>query len=203
MVSEAPVAADDAFRVRRVDTLRRRRASRGRWGWRAWVMGALLLLVATLVTVSRSQPNDHLERLANAPKMVAAAGPRQGGTGCVGWPLSLTPTERPATRAGAVTLWGDRDAFHLHNATSGKVTIDVVPQGAPGATNVGQTVVVADRLRLAVPPAAEATFTLACGATGMLVSGTDAAGSPLGADAFQMGTGPASAPLQLTKARQS
>jgi hypothetical protein len=205
-VVEVQAAADEAFGTRRLATLRRRRAKdRSSWFWPTVVLGALFVLVAVVVTVSRSQPDDRLARLANDPAFLSRAGPDESGTGCVGWPLSVTPTTKPANRFGAVTVWGDRGAFRLSNGATEPLTIDVVGEGGQVSLQHadGGGDPPADRISVRIDPGAEAAFTIKCSATGMVISGVNASGAPLGGDAYQMGTGPGPNPLKIDKIRHS
>lgn len=201
--------ADAAFGVHRVAELRRRRdrrARHARWAWPALILGSLFLLVAAAVTVSRSQPDDQLARDASDPAFLALAGPGEGGSACVGWPLSVTPSGRPPDRFGAVTLWGDRGAFRLHNGATETLTIDVAAQGGTVTQRDGENNAVgeaADRISVKLKAGTDAAFTLECAATGMEVSGVNASGAPLGPDAFEMGTGPGPSPLQIDKVTPS
>ncbi|MCU1371167.1 MAG: hypothetical protein JWO77_2361 [Ilumatobacteraceae bacterium] len=192
----AEPGADDAFRSRRVARLR---ARRGRLHWSAWAAIAAVTLVAVAVTVDHSQPKDTVRAEALNPKVKDAAAPRQGGTGCVGWPLDLTPTAKPSPRTGAVSLWGDRDAFHFRNVGAAEVVIDVTStDGALRPVESDAVQVGEDHLRFELGPDSEARFTAACGVTTLMFTGTSA-GAPLGAAAFQMGSGPADAPLEIAK----
>lgn len=191
--------ADASFRERRVARLRRNR-SRRRLGWLGWGVLALVAVAALAITVHRSQPEDRLQAEATRPKILKDIGPRQGATGCVGWPRSLTPSDKPTAREGAVTVWGDRSAFHFRNAAGGPVVIEVTARG--GALRPVDSDAAQDgdeRLRFELAPDSEARFTAACSVTSLTFAGTDASGAPLGEGAFQMGTGPGDAPLVIDK----
>lgn len=193
----AETGADEAFRARRVARLRTRR---DRLHWTTWAAIVAVSLVAVVVTVERSQPKDTVRAEALGPKIKGAAAPRQGGTGCVGWPLELTPTAKPAPRIGAVSLWGDRDAFHFRNVGGTEVVIDVTAEdGALRPVEQDAEQVDDGRLRFELGPDSEARFTAACGVTALTFAGTAADGAPLGAGAFQVGSGPADAPLEIEK----
>lgn len=193
----AAPSADDAFRARRVARLR---ARRGRWRWSTWAAVAAVVLVAVAITVERSQPEDTVRAAAESPKIKGAAAPRQGGTGCVGWPLGLTPTAKPSARNGAVSLWGDRDAFHFRNVTGGEVVVDVTAaDGVLRPVESDAEQVDDGHLRFELGPDSEVRFTAACEVTALTFAGTGAGGAPLGEGAFQLGSGPADAPLEFDK----
>lgn len=193
---ELEAAADAAFRKRRVAQLRRR----GRLAWTTWLAVGAVALVAVVITAHRSQPDDHVRAEALSPKIRNAAAPRQGATGCVGWPLSLTPSAKPPARQGAITIWGDRSAFHFRNVNDAPVVIEVAAQGgALRPVDADATQVNDGLLRFEMGPNSEARFTAACEVSGLTFTGTGPTGAALAEGAFELGTGPTDAPFVVTK----
>ena len=188
--------ADDAFRIRRVTRLRR---GHRHVGSVAVLVVVIVVIAAIAITSHNSAPDDRLDAAPAVPAEAATA-LRQAGTDCVGWPVSLTPSTKPSDRAGSVSLWGDRSAFHLRNATEKPVIVEVRATGGEArGLDDGVVAMGGGALRASIGPALEARFTLACSATAVRLNIVDHSGSPRRAAAFQLGTGAADGPLTITK----
>ena len=199
-MSSADFGADRDFRAARVAKLGRTK----RRVHPAAVGGVVVaLLVAAFIAGRSAQPDDTLARRAANPGALKDTSNRQGGTHCVGWPVELTPTAKPKDRPDTITIWGNRAALSLRNNTSNTVTVDVSATGSSvrQVDSVG-TVLSDSALRFEMEPGNEASFTAGCPASALTFVATDATGSSLGAGAFNLGSGPADAPLIITKVRR-
>ena len=93
---------------------------------------------------------------------------KQAGTTCVGWPLALTPTARPADVDGALVVWGDRAAFHVRNPATTAVSLEVRVEGGKPRSVTGTTSEADDdHLLFQVPAGGDVSFTTSCSTTSM------------------------------------
>lgn len=193
-------AADAAFASARVARLRRLRA-RHRPGPTGVAGAILVLLVAVVITRHNSASGDRLGEIAANRTLVASTAAQQSGTGCVGWPVALTPSVKPRDLADAVSIWGERSAFHLRNVGADAVVVEIRAAGGAarglddGMEGIGGGVLIAT-----VGPALEVRFTVACSATALSLRlvGRDGHGGAGGT--FQFGTGAVTGPVTIEKA---
>ncbi|MCB1039768.1 MAG: hypothetical protein R2701_00720 [Acidimicrobiales bacterium] len=171
-----------------------RSADRGdrRW-W--WIVGSLALLglVVGRVAIDDAGGLDDLRERGEAAAKGTAG--KQAGTTCVGWPLALTPTGRPADVDGALVVWGDRAAFHVRNPATTAVSLEVRVEGGKPRSVTGTTSEADDHhLLFQVPADGDVSFTTSCSTTSMTLEATGG-----GVRQFAFGDGLQPNPVVLEK----
>jgi hypothetical protein len=173
----------------------RRSSTRPSVPWWVGVVAAVVVLLAVVVTMSRSHVDGYgFAEDQNAKDRAATEG-RQLGTTCVGWPGDVMPSAPVADVQGAVTFWGVRDAFRMKNP--GPEAVEVEIEAADGKVRVrdGSGTAEGDQvLRFELAPGADASFTASCATTELTATIADPAGT-----GFTVATGAAESPLVIEK----
>jgi hypothetical protein len=164
-------SADEAFRAAAIERAARRRARRPA-SFLTWLSAGAVALAAVVATGAQGGPDGPRELPARLRVDAQDAANRQGGTSCPGWPAGLTPSQAPQPVDGALSLWAERDAFHLHNASPDAVTVEVEAVGGQlRSVGGGGQVVAANRVRFQIDPGGDVRFSAECISASLVVRG--------------------------------